>query len=90
MTGQHYVARPAQSMSVTNSVSQTDIFSRPTIRKFEAPKDNSPSATEWKLACDVARQLGPGAACEDVKLEFLKQATYRAKWEKNKTYLTAR
>jgi Protein of unknown function (DUF3987) len=53
----------------------------------KAPKDESVSAIEWKLACDIAKKLGATASHEDVKLEFLKQGNYRDKWKNNKSYL---
>jgi len=83
MTGDHVEGTPR----TINERDLTAFLSKFFTTKSAAPKDDSLSAVEWKLACDAAKKLGPHASHEDVKLEFLSNAEFRKKWEKNKTYI---
>jgi len=64
ITGDHVAGTPT-------TINQRDLT--PFHTKFilaggeaKAPKDESLSATEWKLACEVAKKLGATASHEDV------------------------
>lgn len=86
VTGDHVPGTP----TTVNSRDLKDFhkkFIRSSSGNYSTPKDSSLSAVEFKLACEIARELGPNCTPEDVKLEFFKRADYRDKWAGHATYI---
>jgi putative DNA primase/helicase len=101
MTGQHVEGTPTNinardltAFHATRILSAETGSGRVTYRNEAivetgpAPRDESPSVKEFKLAIDIAKDLGPDATEAEVTIEFFKRATERPKWTQNKTYLS--
>ena len=89
VTGEHVAGTPTTiNKRDLTAFYKKYILDRTSTGNQSKPKDNSLSAKEWAAACNIWRRLGENATEEDVTLEFFSIVKNRAKWEKNRNYVS--
>ena len=87
MSGQHLAGTPQvinERQDALNKIHKKHILNNST----SVLKDDSPSAKEFKLLCDLWKESGENATEEEITLSFFQNAEYREKWEKNRQYIS--